>query len=680
MEKEYRVSWLKVIGLIALIIVIIAIICLIYPKSSKGNSNNFINNISLMKSAGFEYFKGNNLPDKIGSTNKITLYEMETSNLLIELKDENGVTCNKEESYVQVTKTLENEYTMKVFLSCKDNSDYIITTIYENNNSSSNRNEEEKVVPNNESNNNYEKNTSNTTSNINNGKSSNNYSNGTSTNITYNINYVDNCKNCVGTNCGKCVNQVYYTVSFNSNGGSSVSSQTVAKGKTASYVESYRDGYTFLGWYLDGIKYDFSNPVTNKITLLAKWEKNDSIVVTNKYIVSFNSNGGSYINSQTIVEGNRATIPNNPTKTCYIFDGWYTDNNLTNRYYFNNVVTRDITLYAKWNYDESCNTKTYVVSFESNGGTNIPNQYILDGYRAAMPNNPTKTCYIFDGWYTNSNLTNRYYFNSAVTRNITLYAKWNYDESCNNHTVRFNSNGGSYVNSQTVNNGGYAYKPTNPTRSGYTFVGWIYNGNYYNFNNRVYNDITLVAEWSKNSVAKRYNTYCKIKNKTYYSISYADANKTPVYTYNWSIRLDELINVKNVKVTDNYFYSDYSFFEAAYNSKKQNLISMVNGNSNNNVAINSPSMLKTYSLKSGNFTNWLSNAYLKNGYWYVDASVTVKNYTNAVKYYASNINKYVYMVPFAFGIKYTDLNDCVDDYESNQSKYLNYEVVKTYTR
>lgn len=765
MEKEYRVSWLKVIGLLALIIAIIAIICLVYPnKTSKGSpSNTFVNNINLMKSAGFEYFKGNNLPDKIGSSTKITLDEMETSNLIVEFQDDKGNTCNKEESYVQVTKTLEDEYTMKVFLSCKEQSDYIITSIYENNGNSSNQNV---VVPSNDTTNSTNNNSSNSTSNntskgaTTSGTTGNYYTNSGSTksttNITYNINYVDNCKNCTGSNCGKCVNQVYYTVNFNSNGGSNVASQTVANGKSATYVESYRDGYTFLGWYLDGAKYNFASPVTEKITLLAKWEKNNSSTVTNKYTVTFNSNGGSGVSSQTIVagyaasepmnptkscylfagwytdsslqnrynfntavnknmtlyakwvddgschtntytisfnsnggssvtnqyvlEGYRATEPNNPTKSCYSFAGWYTDSSLQNRYYFNTSVTRNMTLYAKWVDSGSCYTKTYTVSFESNGGSYVANQYVLDGYRASEPSNPTKACYTFAGWYTNTGLTNRYYFSSAVTRNIKLYAKWNYDNSCNKYTVTFDSNGGSYVSSQSVNNGGYAYQPSNPTRSGYTFNGWYLNGSPYNFNSRVYNNITLTASWSKNYTSGRYSTYCKVKSKTYYSVSYVNADKTPTYSYEWTIRLDELTNAKNVRVTDNYNLYSYSSYEAAVNSKKQNLISMVGGNNGYSVPLNSAYQLQTYSLKPGNFTDWVSVAYQNGNYWYTDAHVTVKNYDNAVKYYASNIKSYIYTVPFAFVVKYTDLNDCVEDYTSNSSRYSDYEIINTYTR
>lgn len=68
-----------------------------------------------------------------------------------------------------------------------------------------------------------------------------------------------------------------------------------------------------------------------------------------KFTVTFDSNGGSQIESQTVIKGETVTKPNDPTKDGYTFDGWYTDETLENAYDFSEAVTGDITLYAKWN-------------------------------------------------------------------------------------------------------------------------------------------------------------------------------------------------------------------------------------------------------------------------------------------------------------------------------------------
>ena len=65
------------------------------------------------------------------------------------------------------------------------------------------------------------------------------------------------------------------------------------------------------------------------------------------------------------------------------------------------------------------------------------------------------------------------------------------------YTVRFDSNGGTSVDSQTVTEGETVSKPTDPTKEGFNFTGWKYNGENYSFSSSVTADITLVAEWSK---------------------------------------------------------------------------------------------------------------------------------------------------------------------------------------
>lgn len=665
MEKEYQISWGKVIGILALIAFVIAIIVMAYPKKElkNGTSNTYINNINLMKEAGFEYFVGNNLPDKIGESNKITLDDMVNANLLLDFKDEAGNTCNKEESYIKVTKSLDNEYSMKVFLSCKENSDYIVTTIVNNC-------PDCKIDKDNSNNN------SNNVSNNNNSSSSggnNNYSKpGNTTNITYNINYVTN--NC---SSGNCTSNVYYTVSFLSNGGTDVEKQIVRSGDTATYVASTRVGYEFLGWYLDGEKYDFNTPVTRKITLVAKWKEKQNKY--NEYDVCFVTNGGTKISCQTVLEGDTAYKPSNPTKSCYNFDGWYTDSNFKYQYNFNTRVYDDITLYAKWVDNGTCKNK-YTVSFNSNGGSNVSAQKdILEGDTAYRPNNPTKACSRFVGWYTNSSLTNLYNFNTRVYKNMTLYAKWEDDGSCKEtYRVKFDSNGGTSVSTQYVYDGDRAYEPSNPWRSGYKFIGWYYNGSRFDFNKRIYRDYTLVAKWEKED--EKYNTYCKINNERYFSTSYVNGNQT-AWNYNWTIRFDK-IKSNDLKITNVGYLNTTSLYNQSYSNLINGRgISMVGGNNAYSVLFTSGSMLKTYSLKSTNFNKYLSSPYKSNGVWYTDASVSIRNYNNVTKYYASNIRDYIYFVPFYFDVEYTDEYNCFDDKASNSYKYKDdYKIVNTYYR
>lgn len=70
---------------------------------------------------------------------------------------------------------------------------------------------------------------------------------------------------------------------------------------------------------------------------------------TSTFLVSFNSMGGSTVQSQSVADGEKATEPIAPTKTGHTFGGWYSDLDLTDAWDFStDVVTSDMMLYAKW--------------------------------------------------------------------------------------------------------------------------------------------------------------------------------------------------------------------------------------------------------------------------------------------------------------------------------------------
>ncbi|MDR0682503.1 MAG: InlB B-repeat-containing protein [Dysgonamonadaceae bacterium] len=136
------------------------------------------------------------------------------------------------------------------------------------------------------------------------------------------------------------------------------------------------------------------------------------------YTVTFESNGGSEVAPQTVVHNDKATEPEDPTKEGNTFAGWYSDSELTTLYDFDTPVTADITLYAKWTVN------TYTVTFVSNGGSGVAPQTVVHNDKATEPEDPTKEGNTFAGWYSDSELTTAYDFDTPVTADITLYAKW----------------------------------------------------------------------------------------------------------------------------------------------------------------------------------------------------------------------------------------------------------------
>lgn len=136
------------------------------------------------------------------------------------------------------------------------------------------------------------------------------------------------------------------TVKFMKDAETPFSTSVVKKGNTVGVpAEPKNDGYSFGGWYTDvncTTAYEFSTPVNTDITLYAKWLA--------KYTVSFDTDGGSTVESQTVVTGNKATKPAViPTKKGYNFVAWYTDNTYTTEFEFENtIITDNTTIYAKF--------------------------------------------------------------------------------------------------------------------------------------------------------------------------------------------------------------------------------------------------------------------------------------------------------------------------------------------
>ena len=218
--------------------------------------------------------------------------------------------------------------------------------------------------------------------------------------------------------------------------------------------------------------------------------------VTEVYTVTFDSYGGTPVPpKQEVKYGLTATKPADPTLKGYTFAFWYLgeDEQNATAYDFNTPVTGDITLTAKWNINK------YTVTFDSYGGTPVPPvQEVEYGLTATKPADPTLKGYTFAFWYLGEDEQNAtaYDFDTPVTENITLTAKWN----INKYTVAFNTDGGTPVPpAQEVEYGLTATEPAAPEKTGYTFDGWYLGDEKYDFSAAVEQNITLTAKWTQNT-------------------------------------------------------------------------------------------------------------------------------------------------------------------------------------
>ena len=141
--------------------------------------------------------------------------------------------------------------------------------------------------------------------------------------------------------------------------------------------------------------------------------------------LSYDANGGEgAIDSATGVAGESVTVAENVfTRNNYTFTGWNTQADGKGTAYKPGdsfkLTDEDTVLYAQWN-------KLVTVSFDlcGHGGANIPSQTFVSGNKASEPTAPKEDGWVFGGWYTEKGCQYRFSFDSAVTSDITLYAKW----------------------------------------------------------------------------------------------------------------------------------------------------------------------------------------------------------------------------------------------------------------
>ena len=207
-----------------------------------------------------------------------------------------------------------------------------------------------------------------------------------------------------------------------------------------------RAGYTQVGWStVDGGEkvYGFEDIYTKNeaLTLYPVWN-------TNKYTITFDTNGGSEIAPITQDYGTEITAPDNPTRKGYTFKGW--DKEIPET-----MPAENITVKAQWEINQ------YTITFDTNGGSEIAPITQDYGTEITVPDKPTRKGYTFKGW-------DKEIPETMPAENITVKAQW----EINPYTITFDTNGGSEIAPITQDYGTKITAPDNPTRKGYTFKGW----------------------------------------------------------------------------------------------------------------------------------------------------------------------------------------------------------------
>ncbi len=195
---------------------------------------------------------------------------------------------------------------------------------------------------------------------------------------------------------------------------------------------------------------------------------------TRTFAVSFETSGGSAVDPQVVIEGQKAVRPSDPVMENYRFDGWFSDEARKNAFDFDTAIVGDTIVYAKWVI------MAYTITYNLDGGINAQSNPATFTYESAaiVFADPSKDMYTFGGWYGNAQFTG-----DRITgvpahsdANVEVFAKWVPVE----YTVTYHLNGGDVAEANPAT---YTYESAaivfnDPVREYNDFGGWYDNDSF----------------------------------------------------------------------------------------------------------------------------------------------------------------------------------------------------------
>lgn len=363
-----------------------------------------------------------------------------------------------------------------------------------------------------------------------------------------------------------------YTVTFDmqEHGEAIVPQNVTSGGKATEPAAPTATGFTFGGWYTTpectGDVYDFANTtVTGNITLYAKWTEN-------KYPVTITAGAGGIVSPNgTQQVGTTPVTITAKTDEGYDFVNWTSTGGA--KVASTTSATTTVTATAAGTVTANFQKSTYTVTFNANGhGEAIAPQKVTSGEKATVPTSaPTAAGFIFGGWYTEAECTNKYDFSTAVTKNITLYAKWTEDYSTkefwyfDQNNAR-NNGGNTWPDTEgdglvdkwkMTNTATYAYIYVENSQSENRFkigsANWDVDhhliANDQNIAESLAGDITLIAKNDKGNGESWHNIWLDNYSGSYYVVLYYP-NVAPNTKDQYQVAaMKELPNMEKYKLT-----------------------------------------------------------------------------------------------------------------------------------
>ena len=273
-----------------------------------------------------------------------------------------------------------------------------------------------------------------------------------------------------------------------------------------------RTNYTLAGWYTaetEGTIIDENTIPSGPTTYYAHWTRNE-------YTITFNLMGGNIAGdttnpTATVLAGDTlTTLPTEPTKTNYTFNGWWTEETDGTQVTTGTTPDGTTTYYAHWTRNE------YTITFNLMGGniagdTTNPTATVLAGDTlTTLPTEPTKENYTFNGWWTEETDGTQVTAETRPEGTTTYYAHWTRNE----YTITYNLMGGNIAGDTTnptatvLAGNTLTTLPTEPTKENYTFNGWWTeetDGTQVTTETRPEGTTTYFAHWTRNEYTITYN-------------------------------------------------------------------------------------------------------------------------------------------------------------------------------
>ena len=322
---------------------------------------------------------------------------------------------------------------------------------------------------------------------------------------------------------GQNENDKYY-ITFDTNGGLENTSYVgVTKGSAVGSVKDTTPapGKIFIGWFtdvVDGIRIGNDYVPESDITVYARYE----VLTDSTYTVTFESNGGTSVDSRLVNKDTRVgTIPE-PSRENYMFDGWYSDSEFTTKVDSRTIVSSDVTYYAKWLKTIALSSFPDVIEVHSGDSIDVTfdsSSFDEEYSNYGIKNSKVATYTSSNGVWTIKGVAEGETYISFKGNKSNKYKYITIKVLPPYYTLSFNTQGGDPIESQRYVKGTKVYEVPTPHREGYAFVIWG-DDTYFHYDlilpiKMTYNN-TLYAKWKRSvSVAEfAYDNFNLVVNDT----------------------------------------------------------------------------------------------------------------------------------------------------------------------